>query len=137
MNRDDLRNLSRLRLKEAKILVRTKNFSGAYYLAGYAIECALKACIAKKVQRYQFPDKRLGQESYTHDLTALINLAGLRVHLDEESKSNNRFAAYWAITKNWTEQSRYTFKDKQSTEDLLKAITARSSGVLKWIRQYW
>ncbi len=31
---------------------------GAYYPAGYSVECGLKACIAKGVQRYDFPDKR-------------------------------------------------------------------------------
>jgi len=33
-------------------------FDGAYYLAGYAVECAIKACIAKGTRRYEFPDKR-------------------------------------------------------------------------------
>jgi hypothetical protein len=47
MNRNDLQNLSRLREKEAKVLLDNGCFAGAYYLLGYAVECALKACIAK------------------------------------------------------------------------------------------
>ena len=44
---------------------------GAYYLAGYAIECALKACIAKATRRYDFPDRKKVDASHTHDLREL------------------------------------------------------------------
>jgi len=47
VNRRDLQALSRIRLTEAKALLRLGHYDGAYYLAGYAAECALKACIAK------------------------------------------------------------------------------------------
>jgi hypothetical protein len=43
MNRNDLRRLARIRLKEARVLLQAKCFDGAYYLCGYAIECGLKA----------------------------------------------------------------------------------------------
>ena len=35
------------RLREARALLGVRCWSGAYYLAGYAIECGLKACIIK------------------------------------------------------------------------------------------
>lgn len=47
VDRQDLQELSRVRLKEATALLKLGLFDGAYYLAGYAVECALKACIAK------------------------------------------------------------------------------------------
>lgn len=34
-------------------------YDGAYYLSGYAVEWALKACIAKNVKRYDFPDRKM------------------------------------------------------------------------------
>jgi hypothetical protein len=40
-----------MRLTEAKSLYRLGHFSGAYHIAGYAIECAFKACIAKQTRR--------------------------------------------------------------------------------------
>ena len=55
MNRADFRQLALCRLEEAEVLLRTRKFSGAYYLAGYAIECALKARLAKQTKRYDFP----------------------------------------------------------------------------------
>jgi len=43
MNRVDLQQLAELRLKESKALFAAGFPEGAYYLAGYAVECALKA----------------------------------------------------------------------------------------------
>jgi HEPN domain-containing protein len=54
MNRTDLQTLARLRLTEAKVLLRAGQHAGAYYLAGYVIECALKACVAKQVAHRPF-----------------------------------------------------------------------------------
>lgn len=55
VDRRDLHVLSRIRLKEAKALLDAGLYDGAYYLAGYAVECGLKACIAKKTKRHEFP----------------------------------------------------------------------------------
>jgi HEPN domain-containing protein len=57
VDRRDLQELSKVRLKEAKALLDLGLYDGAYYLAGYAVECALKAGIAKETRRHQFPDK--------------------------------------------------------------------------------
>ncbi len=43
MDRKDLQDLSKVRLKEATALLKAGLFGGAYYLAGYAVECALKS----------------------------------------------------------------------------------------------
>lgn len=43
---------------------------------GYAIECALKSCVAKQVKRYDFPDKKIANEAFTHDLEKLMKVAG-------------------------------------------------------------
>jgi hypothetical protein len=77
MNRSNFIKLAELRLEEAKTLLDAEKFDGAYYLCGYVIECALKACIAKKTKRYDFPDKATVQDSYTHDLIKLIKISGL------------------------------------------------------------
>lgn len=57
MNRDDLQKLARLRLREARALLDRDLYPGAYYLSGYVVECALKACIAKSTKKFDFPDK--------------------------------------------------------------------------------
>jgi hypothetical protein len=60
VDRKDLQELSTVRPKEAAALLKAGLFDGAYYLAGYAVECALKACIAKGTQRYEFPRQEEG-----------------------------------------------------------------------------
>ncbi len=41
MNRGDLQRLSNARIRKAKVLFDAGEYSGAYYLAGYAVECGL------------------------------------------------------------------------------------------------
>jgi len=50
-------------------------------LAGYALECTLKADIAKQVKQFDFPDKKLANDSYTHKLTDLVITTGLKQKL--------------------------------------------------------
>jgi hypothetical protein len=57
VNRKDLQILAQTGLTESKALLRAGLPDGAYYLAGYSVECALKACIAKHTRRHDFPDK--------------------------------------------------------------------------------
>jgi uncharacterized protein with von Willebrand factor type A (vWA) domain len=65
---ESFQQLARLRLDEAKLLARENQASGAYYLGGYAIECALKARIAKQFRANEIPDRALVNRVYTHDL---------------------------------------------------------------------
>lgn len=138
MTRGDLQRLSRIRVKDAKVLLNNDCFPGAYYLAGYAVECALKACIAKQVRRHDFPDKKLANTSFTHNIEQLITAAKLKTELENEERVNPEFMRNWAIIKEWSEQARY---DKDISEakarELLSACTARRNGVLSWLRRYW
>jgi HEPN domain-containing protein len=137
MNRLDLQKLSNARIREAKILFEAGEYSGAYYLAGYAVECALKACIAKSVKRYDFPDKSLAQKSYVHDLGDLVKLADPDAELVSAMRANPKLDASWNLAKSWTEQSRYSVKAKSEAEAIIDAITRRNDGVLPWIKQRW
>ncbi len=129
--------MARIRLKEARVLLKNKCYDGAYYLAGYAVECALKACIAKLTRRHDFPDKKTVQESYTHDLTVLVRLAGLKLDLELEMNSDTQFKQNWTIVKDWSEESRYEKHAKLIARDFLQAITNKNHGVMRWIRRFW
>jgi HEPN domain-containing protein len=137
MNRADLQKLSNARIREARILLAAGEYSGAYYLAGYAVECALKACIAKSVQRYDFPDKGLAQKSYVHDLGDLIKLADPNSELAIATRENPRLDASWNLAKSWSEQSRYSIQTRNQAEAIIDAITRRNDGVLPWIKRRW
>ena len=43
MNKYELEILSAIRIKEAEVLLKAECYHGAYYQAGYALECILKA----------------------------------------------------------------------------------------------
>jgi hypothetical protein len=83
-NRKDFQMLAALRVRDAKVLLDSDCFEGAYYLLGYAIECALKACIAKQTKRYTFPEKDFAQKVWTHNLNELLKLAGLEAERTRE-----------------------------------------------------
>jgi hypothetical protein len=137
MNRSDFIKLTKIRLQEAKTLLKAGRFEGAYYLCGYAIECALKACIAKQTRRYDFPDKDNVNRSYTHKLGVLVTLAGLGQELDTTLESDALFGANWALVERWSENSRYQFRSEQEARDLYAATAKPEHGVLKWISRHW
>jgi hypothetical protein len=137
MNRIDLQRLSNARLRESRLLFAAGEFSGAYYLAGYAIECGLKACFARGMMRYDFPDKNV-RKIFVHNLTELVVLANLKNELLMARQANSRFGSGWDIACRWTEESRYAANvSKSDAEELLNAIAARKDGVLPWIKRYW
>ncbi len=137
LTRTDLQRLAQLRLEDATFLLRANRSSSAYYLAGYSVELALKACTAKLVQPDTIPDKAFIIAIYTHKLDSLIATAGLRPTFDTDTKADPQFAAFWAITNNWSEESRYEFWDTVSAATLLQAITDPSHGVFQWVKRHW
>jgi HEPN domain-containing protein len=137
MNKAELENLADLRIKEAEILLTAGCYQGAFYLAGYALECTLKACIAKQVKEFDFPDKKLANDSYTHNLANLLITAGLKQALDEQKKQDNEFKLNWALGIQWSEESRYKLTiSKKEANDLFSALTNNQSGILTWLKNY-
>jgi hypothetical protein len=137
MDRRDFQELARLRVREATALMKLRLPDGAYYLAGYALECALKACIAKRTRRHEFPDRKRVEASYSHNLAQLVNEAGLRSVFSEEARQDPGFSDNWDIVQLWSEQSRYETHPMGEVEALLRAITDRNHGVLACIRRHW
>lgn len=137
MDRKDLQELSRVRLKEAKGLLTLGFYDGAYYLAGYAVECALKSCIAKQTQRYEFPDNKKVSESWKHDLPKLVILAGLKDVLRERSDKDGEFQTNWDIVRAWSTESRYRRNHPRSAHELIEAVGERRHGVISWIKLHW
>ena len=77
MNRQDFQTLSELRVQDSLVLLNNGRYAAAYYLCGYAVECALKACIAKQTMQFEFPDLVRVRESYTHDFKKLVKWAAV------------------------------------------------------------
>jgi HEPN domain-containing protein len=137
VDRRGLQELSRIRLKEAKALLKGGMADGAYYLAGYAVECALKACIAKETKRYEFPEKERVFSSYSHKLQDLVKVAGLEQVLAGLVRTSPEFRTNWETVRFWSEQSRYQRHQRQEAEKLLMAVGDRPHGVISWIKVHW
>lgn len=134
--RRDFKMLAEMRAEEARILLRSRKPVGAYYLAAYAVECALKACIAKRRKRFDFPPKRdVVNKLYGHNLSALLDLAGLKTQLENAIAGNADFGANWNTVKAWTVESRYESSGLNG-RDMYNAVTSEN-GVLPWIRLRW
>ena len=118
------------RLKEGKLLLDKRCFSGAYYLSGYVVECSLKACIAKQINLHEIPDKSFVNEFYVHDLNRLIKLADLEEYRKKEKKDNKDFQENWSIVKDWNESARYKEWTEVEATELYKAIVNQKGGVL-------
>ena len=133
----DLQMMAEAKLADSTLLFANNRVSNAYYLGGYAIELALKACIAKQMEAGVIPDKQLILDTYTHKYETLIGVAGLKFELKEKLHKDKGFEESWGIVQQWSPDSRYQMTDKMITQYFLAAISDATHGVFKWIKNYW
>jgi len=137
VNRIDLQQLAEARLREAEALLNAGEWSGAYYLAGYAVECGLKACIAKMTGLHDFPDKNRTNKSYSHKVADLLGVANLKTQRDADSNANRVLKRYWEIVERWDETARYVQWSQAEADELFNVITDPTDGVLTWVKRHW
>ena len=136
LTRIDFQRLAELRVQEASALLRSRKLIGSYYLSGYAVECALKACIAKMARRHEFPLKAdYVRRLYTHVLEELLKLADLDKQLEIDMRGNIALARNWGVVRSWSEESRYQSFGLNGKD--LHAAVAGPDGVFLWIKQRW
>jgi HEPN domain-containing protein len=138
MTRAKWQRLAQERLLDAKALLQAKRWTGAYYLAGYAVECGLKSCIiAFLMKTDQFPERRFSEQCWTHDLERLLGLAGLEAVLDTDMAANSSLQDSWEVVKAWSESKRYDRIVRAKALELYDAIAQKKHGVLPWIKNHW
>jgi HEPN domain-containing protein len=137
VNRTQLQQLAEERVRDAEALLTASQWSGAYYLAGYAVECGLKACIAKLTNQHDFPDKELAQRCYTHKIEVLVEAAGLVLQRKTDAAANPALGANWLLVKDWDEKARYQQWTEPQARELFVAVTDTTNGVLPWIEGHW
>lgn len=134
----ELIDLADARIEDAKVLQAAGRYDAAYYLAGYAVECLLKAVIAQRTQKEQFPDLELARSSWKHDVVELLTPAELRNALKKEKASNSKFEKYWDVVIEWSETYRYSLNGPAwapKAQDLIEAITDSTDGVGQWLKK--
>jgi HEPN domain-containing protein len=138
LNRNTLRTLAGSRLEEARVLLKNGLWTGAYYMTGLAIECALKSCLASAVKEHDFPDKEFVNAMYVHNLEKLFKLNGaLWVELQSDIKTDANLSVNWSTVKDWDDSKRYDIVEELAARALFEAATTTGSGVMEWIRGKW
>ncbi|MFN3674261.1 MAG: hypothetical protein ACK4VM_20350 [Bosea sp. (in: a-proteobacteria)] len=132
-----LQTLALMRLDDARALLSANQFSGAYYLAGDAVECGLKSIIARSFRETVIPDRALVQRVHTHNLVELVGLANLRPALDRRIRSSDSFRASWFVASDWNEASRYEIILSPMAELIVDAVGSEPDGILQWLREHW
>jgi HEPN domain-containing protein len=137
LNRNELQQLTRVRLADAALLLQGGRYAAAYYLTGLAVECALKACIARSTAQFDFPDLGRATRSWKHDLADLLREAGLSDQYAKRSSGDKQFAANWQTVKDWKVDSRYEQRSDQEARDIYNAASETNYGIVPWIEVHW
>ena len=137
LNRAHLQRLARTRLLDARVLIKHRRYAAAYYIVGYAVECALKACIAKQTRRHAFPNRQLANDCYTHNIQKLVDLARLASPLERTRRADTQFGDNWAVVRDWSFERRYDFAKSVEARDIVRAVGDPAPGVLRWLQGHW
>lgn len=117
---NQLKELSRVRLADAKVLYNAGHCDGAFYICGYAVEMGLKYKICKTLDWDEYPvsgkDAKKHQSFKTHKFEDLLHYSGAE-------KQKNSFIAEWSIVMKWDSEIRYS-SVKQTPEDVKVMIEA-------------
>ncbi len=124
MTRKDLQELSRLRLREAEALYKARLYDGCVYLAGYAVELALKARICRVLRVNEYPSGDLGKAFEVHSLNQLKVLAGLSPDIDVGK--NKELFDNWSKAITWTPEQRYESPGKYSAGEARAVLDSDS-----------
>jgi hypothetical protein len=136
----DFEALAELRMDEGKALLDKKFYAGAYYLLGYAVECALKACICKHIKRNHIPHKKFVDKFFDHNLEKLLNLSGDKTKkFQKRMKKDPVLDRHWSsIVIKWKETVRYNPNvEPENAKYFYKALTDDEHGVLTWLKKCW
>ncbi len=136
----ELIELGNERLAEAEALRLGAKFAGAVYLAGYAVECYLKAAICKTLDLSGLPIVFM-----THDLDVLLFHSGLDNTLRADTVLAGSFThivGIWSVERREERQGGKTImkesvryrKPSDFDDATAKSFLTAVAGVVKWLR---
>jgi len=131
-SKQQFHDLSSSFLKAAELLNSQGQFHASYYLAGYAVECALKAYICTLSLKDTFPPKRVEKSHYIHDFVTLIDTANLKRIFDTAKDGDKNLNTAFSIIKDWSPDIRYDeiSMDAKKPNDFILA----TKEFLKWLQ---
>jgi HEPN domain-containing protein len=139
VNRAEAKQFADAWVLEAKCLLDAGRWHAAYYLVGYAVECALKACVLAYIDNTGiiFQDKKYAEKCITHDIESLVKAAGLEEARGLDIQANPALGVNWQTIKDWKVDNRYKERSEPEARSLYEAVTDNANGVLPWIKARW
>ena len=135
-SRSELKQLARVKLREAEHLYDGGHYDGCAYLCGYVVELALKARICRVLGVTEYPEQPFFK---THNFKTLKLLAGLEERL-VGGKVSPQLLINWSFVIQWSPELRYappgTHSPAQALQ-LLNAIRDPQEGVFTWLAKRW
>lgn len=138
--RQQFKELAEVRLNEAELLHKHNFNEGAYYVAGYAAELALKAAICRCLNIEVFDERsvtnRISEPFRVHKLDHLLVFAGLATQLNDDAATDTKLHGSWSTVSGWKEDRRYApigSCSAQTTRKYLNAVIL----FMSWIRKHW
>ena len=119
------KHVARVRLEDAAVLLGKNRFSGAIYLAGYAVECLLKWAVTEHRECIYLP-----AELEIHILQTLLQEAGLQPWLRRHVKLETAFCG---LSKSWGPKLRYLTKEPEPKH--AKRLYEQIVEVYDWIAE--
>lgn len=145
-----IRAIATLRLAEARTLANNGQPEGAFYLAGYAVELALKARITERLEMPWLFDEsstasadqftglgELRKLLKSHNILLLLAVAGLKPAYDRRKTQDKSFVKYKSLLEGWNEGIRYQLPGTKSVGDAQSFLTFLTgpNGFLQWIEK--
>lgn len=125
-------------MRDAEALLAAGRWDAAYYLLGYCVECALKACVARQFRLHEVPDKKLVNAFYTHSLDDLLTISDVKSEMKTHANADSRFEVNWNAVRDWSETARYKVGVTEAfARGMYDAVTNSASGVLPWLKTQW
>jgi len=138
VNRDNFILLSNRYMESAEELYKAGKYEVAYYLAGYSVECLIKAVICTKIGPNEFPAKNADKTHYIHDIKKLVETAGLEKELEYDCKRNQGLEKSYMLLKDWDPKSlRYDSSriSEEIANNYFEAIKDKE-GLVLWLNKY-
>jgi hypothetical protein len=114
---------SRRRLEDAQALHQQKRWSGAMYLAGYAIECSLKSLICFEERKNNFKDTQIFKNGLKaadlHNLVRLLDcVPSIQSAIQRANKTDrtNGYLAAWNRVSSVWQNDKLRYSDKFGNE---------------------
>lgn len=134
----ELQELAEQRLKSVKTLLEKEFYDFVCHDCGYVLEFGLKSAVCKNILSNIYPEN--DNRYKTHSLDKLVDLASLKIDLENEKRKSIDFFINWSLVSKWSVSFRYDpigKNKKETAEEYIKAIENQKDGVFPWIKKNW